>query len=204
MAVLTTAAKFKDAYQIAATGKDTELALLATTASDWIEAETQRTFASTAYADTTAELFSPGGGDPRVNEDRDTITPRHYPIISVQSIYDDPNRDYSSAYLIPATDYRILQNKMQIKLYYNGTWVRFHSSEDGVKLSYTAGYATIPQRLETLANVVMYSMHLILDKKSKQGVSSETLGDLTVSFKPDLLPDWAQRTLAEFKRPFGL
>lgn len=200
MADLTSRTKFKAAYKITTTTKDDEHTLLVAAASEWIEGQLERTFAETEYT----ELFSPGKSDEyRVDGCRRILRVRNYPIISVTSLKDDTLRAFASASLIDSDDYFINQNGFLVELFEDGLTPSFHFGRRSVQLIYKAGFTTIPQRIETLANVVTFMFHEILDEQSKQGLRSESLGDVTQTFSPDQLPKFAQLIMDEFRRPLG-
>lgn len=66
------------------------------------------------------------------------LTTDKFPIISIASIYDDPNRDYGSNSLIDSNDYEIYHAKAGIIRYLEGS---FSNSKSNVKISYVSGFS---------------------------------------------------------------
>jgi hypothetical protein len=66
------------------------------------------------------------------------LTTDKFPIISITSIYDDPNRDYGSDTLIDSDDYEIYHADAGIVRYLEGT---FSNSKSNVQISYVAGFS---------------------------------------------------------------
>jgi hypothetical protein len=60
------------------------------------------------------------------------------PIVSVTSIYDDSNRDYTAATLVDPDDYEIYHAKAGIIRSLNGDW---YTSKSNLKVTFVAGYS---------------------------------------------------------------
>lgn len=112
---------------------DAKLTLFLNAASAWVETYCERKFESQSYV----ELING-------NRTNFFITDQ-WPIISVSELRISSNRDWASpTSLIPATDYSISSDGIGIT-YYPGYLPQGY---DNVRLSYVAGYATIPSDLQ--------------------------------------------------------
>ena len=196
MADLTTRSKFKAAYGISGGTKDKQIDILVTVASRWIEKKCGRTFNETAYT----ELFSPGLGDPRVERDQRILRVDNPPIISVTSVHDDSERTFGASTEVDSSDY--WNDDYNIILYHDEGKVYFFRGERTTQAKYQGGYATIPADLEQAANIVTFHLYKLGDKQ-KQGVASESIGGVTVTFDLKALPEEAQDIINYYTRRLG-
>lgn len=74
---------------------------------------------------------------------RTTLMLREYPIVSVSSLYIDPLREWGAATEIAAADYYV--NAAPAILHYAGG---FGTTEQSVRVVYTAGFETVPSDLK--------------------------------------------------------
>lgn len=112
---------------------DAKLTLFLNAASSWVETYCERKFESQSYV----ELING-------NRTNYFITDQ-WPIISVTELRISSNRDWASpTSLIPATDYGVSSDGIGIT-YYPGYLPQGY---DNVRLTYVAGYATIPSDLQ--------------------------------------------------------
>lgn len=196
MADLCTTAQVKTALNIGNTTKDTLIDSLVDAATAWIERYCDRTFSSTTQTD----YFSPGHGDWRVQGDSTILVPKHYPIISVTSLHESASRSFSPAYLIAAAGYYAEDHR--VVLYADQAPGAFTAGQRTVRLVYVAGYAAIPADLERAA--IMLCVHLFrAADKLQQGIASQSMGDMTVTFKDEEMPKEVRGILDLFRRPFG-
>lgn len=114
----------------------------------------------------------------------DQLLVNHWPIISVASLHDDPDRAFTSETLIDSTDYNIYANEGMIRLF-NDEGV-FVTGEQNIKLVYTAGYATIPDDLELAATILVAHFY---NKSAGEGHTSLGLGGFNKSFNMAAIPD---------------
>ena len=154
---------------------DTVLAALATEASKAIEVYCDREFTDTAAR---VEYYDGNGYH--------VLTPKHHPIISVASIYDDPSREWDASTLIAAADYYIdaVNGSRRIVLVGYGGQGVFTQSRGNIQLTYRSGYA---------ANV--FPVDLVLaarslgafyfNRRKSEGRTSESMGGLSISHAQD-------------------
>jgi len=96
---------------------------------------------------------------------------RRYPIVSVASLYDDPDRAYGSATLIAATEYTVDKGWGLIQL----DGFRFLKGLQSVKVVYDGGYKVIPQDLERAAIILCAADFLDSQSELKVSVDVETV-----------------------------
>ena len=92
---------------------------------------------------------------------------RRYPIVSVTSLYDDPDRTYTSATLIAGTDYTVDNEWGIIRL----DGFRFLKGLQNIKVVYDGGYKVVPQDLERAALILCAAD--FLDSQGELKVSSD-------------------------------
>lgn len=163
---LCTLAEVKEYNDITVTTNDTLLTNLISRVSTEIETYCDCTFSSASYTD-----YHDGNGDDKLYTD-------HYPIItgSGVEVWDDTEWDWETADLIDSNDYMIVNDR--------GIFLKSSIFVDGVKnvkISYTAGYDTIPTDLTqfTIEEVIRrFKM-----RKHPGDISSKALPDGTVTYK---------------------
>lgn len=96
---------------------------------------------------------------------------RRYPIVSVASLYDDPDRAYGSATLIAAMDYTVDKGWGLIQL----DGFRFLKGLQNIKVVYDGGYKVIPQDLERAAIILCAADFLDSQSELKVSVDVETV-----------------------------
>ena len=110
------------------------------------------------------------------------------PVVSITSVYDDPDLDYTdSADLIAASDYTLYSDEGRIVLDYNATDATWSVGRRHIKITYVAGYASIPNAIKhaaciQVAHWYQSRAHIGRTQLSTQGQSA-TLSTL------DLLPE---------------
>ena len=133
------------------------------------------------------------------NEDHDgngltLVYPNHFPIISVDSVYDDVNRAFESASLIDAADYVFYEDEGRIQLVGGSTGVALTSTGftkgfRNIRINYTAGYAVIPFDLRMIATEILVKKYKTYENRTvghlNVNVGNQTIG-LTLS---DILPE---------------
>jgi len=122
---------------------------------------------------------------------QDILILDNYPIISVDSLYMDSARDFAADTLIAVADYVIYAKQGTIRLL-NDETIFAHGIQN-IKITYTAGYAAIPNDLALAC--IMHVSH-ILQKAGAEGHLSMSLGGLSKSFDMTQIP-LAVKTLLE-------
>lgn len=188
---LTTLAKAKDICDIATatTTYDTFLTKMINSATSAIENICgKRRFKSTTY---TNERYDGNGAD--------KLYLRHYPIISVSALTIDNESqseatdydDYDGHWIEP-----VIQGvKLEGCLYRVDKW---NFGWQNVKITYTAGYATIPYDLDLACQLTVRGFYNI--KKNSESKKSETIG--RYSYTIDTLPASEQTKIMELLRNY--
>ncbi len=99
---------------------------------DLFETYCKRKFFAAAYT----EYHSPASSDKR-------IFPKNFPVNTITSIHDDPDRTYGSDSLITASEYGVMDDDATVE------WIdgNFAGGTNSVKIIYNGGYTTIPEDL---------------------------------------------------------
>ena len=168
---LTTLAKFK-AYRASSasplqtdTTQDTKLSTYVIPyASAWISTTCRRKFLSDTY---TNEDYD-GYGD-------DELWLTHWPITAIASIYEDTERDFAASTKLTLTDdyrwYPGEQGQGLVKRI-GAVW---RDSVQSIRVTYTAGYSTIPALIEFAANRLVDHINSRINLGGA-GVQSESAG----------------------------
>lgn len=111
------------------------------------------------------------------------LYPKTLPIISVTSIHDDTDRNFTSSYLIDSADYVVYEHGVRL----DGS--TFNKGIKNVKIVYTAGYVlpniASPNLPKDLEMAVLYYCAFLFKNKNKQGIASEKVGDVSFSYTND-------------------
>lgn len=137
--------------------------------------------------DGTYVEYKDGGGNQEILTDE-------WPIISITSIYDDVDREYPDISLIDSDDYTFYPNEGKIVLMSSTIIGRnfrtvFYNGKRNVKITYVAGYTTIPGDIKIIASeILMKKFKNIIDRRI--GISSISSSGENFSIAlSDLLPD---------------
>lgn len=118
-----------------------------------------------------------------------------WPINSIASIYDDPDRTFSSSSLVDTTYYTYYANEGKVSLVSTDSiigvnlYTIFSSGRQNIKITYNAGYTTIPSDLKMIASeIMMKKFKNIQDKRT--GMTSIGSAGETMSYNlEDMLPE---------------
>lgn len=129
---------------------------------------------------------------------RDLVLPV-WPVNSITSIYDDNTLDFtSSTYLVSSSDYMLLEEKY-VRLKSTAIHGRWQSGSKNIKVSYNAGYSSIPDDLKQLC---MHQVKSIWQSRHSQGIANETKADVSTSWRDeDFIPVKVKEALAPFRLP---
>ncbi|MDB4726019.1 phage gp6-like head-tail connector protein [bacterium] len=189
---LTTLAGAKRFMGITGTANDTLIEELIDSVSDAIESWCrvkikQRTFTE----------YHPGQGYSYVFVDNP-------PIISVTSVYDDIDRGFSSSYLVDSSYYTTdgsYAGEGRIQLWQGKLY--FQEGIMNVKVTYSGGYAAVPDDVEMACNALVSMWYNI---REKQGLASETIDDYRYTMADEKevqqggMPSHIQALLGPFQR----
>jgi hypothetical protein len=173
------------------TGDDTLLENLINVATDMIEGQyCNRPFINVATSSSTTlqaqTEYYDGGGK--------AFFIKYYPISSITSIYDDPDRVYTdTGDAIDSTSYVLYENEGRILLDYKSIY-QTHS----VKVVYTGGYTTgtLPYDIEFAAWELT---GLLYKSRDSLGVSGKSFSDGSVNYYENRLSFFAKDTFSKYR-----
>lgn len=127
----------------------------------------------------------------------DYILTQERPIISVTSLHDDPDRDFTATTLLTENeDFIVYSKEGMIKKFEDGV---FNIGKQNIKLVYVAGYATIPDDAEMACTILVAFWY---NKSGSEGHTSLSLGGLSKSYDPAAWPATVKALVEPFrKRP---
>jgi hypothetical protein len=116
----------------------------------------------------------------------------HTPVASVVGVYVDPDRLYATA--LGSAEYRLDTSSGVLTVYTN-----VPDAVDVVRVSYTAGWATVPD--DILYCIAMTVQHMaIMSQSNRAGVESRSVDGGTETLDQNIPPLAIQRHLAMYKR----
>lgn len=182
---LVSLANLKVFLAITGSGKDTILQAIKDAVEPWVKRYCDRDFLVTSYV----EYYD--------GNDAGRLRLRQRPITAITSIYADPARLWSSNTLIPASDIIIdspndVEGIVELYVY------RFLMGRKAIKVTYTAGYSTIPGDLQHAVKLICAKQFKVIDK-GLIGQTTQTIGDLTITFDQAAIPKDAMDILQRFK-----
>ena len=121
------------------------------------------------------------------------------PIISIASIYSDPARLWAAGTLIPASDYNALDLRDMNAGLITLSGYRFIRGRKATKITYHAGYSTIPADLAHAVKLISAKEYKIQDKRLT-GTLSQQVGDMTITMEVEAIPKNALEILNRYRR----
>lgn len=166
------------------TNKDEQIKLFINMATDFIESHCGRRFKNTTY---TNQVFS-GNGEKEILLDQ-------YPITAFVSLEKNGAIDNSSSWeTVDSADYWRVDTEGKLIGY-----SRFATGVRNYRATYSAGYDTIPYDLQFAC---MKMVEMLFRDNIAQGLSSERLGDHTVTFAKSSEEDpTMKKVLDKYKKP---
>lgn len=162
---LTTLANVKAFKNITASEHDAEIARLILVVDGFIEQYCNRVLEQS----TVTEYHSTRAG-------QTTLRLRQYPVASITSLHDDPDRVYGADTLLAASDYALTDAKAGI-VQLDGC--SFNEGLNNVKAIYPGGFASGSSELKLLEQAAIELIWLARDKGDKGllGLSSRSVAD---------------------------
>lgn len=119
----------------------------------------------------------------------DSLLLRNWPIISVASVYDDPDRLFTSDSLLTANEDYVVQSSGDtdnpgVIRRIDSVWLK---GIQNIKVAYTAGYTTTP--VDLVQAQVDWTSFLYKNRDMRIGISSYRLGAYSVNFKENTAKD---------------
>lgn len=183
---LVSLADVKSYLEIKADDFNSELEDMINRMSAEVETHCDRHFNSQTY---TEYLDGDGSG---------SLILSQFPIISITSIYDDPDwktTNYPESCLIDSSDYMYYADEGIVE--YDGD-LCFARGKKNIRVIYVAGYASIPYDVQ---HAVFEWIATVWKKKSEKrfGVSSVAIGDRNISYLNEGIPEAVRRRLAPYR-----
>ena len=164
------------------TTEDDRIKLLINSCSIQFESACKRKIISATYTE-----YHDGMGD-------DAIMLHQYPVTSVTSVYDDPDRDYESGDLVDSDDYMYDEDSGILRLE-GGV---FQNSKQNVKVTYVAGFTSTPDDIE-IALYDWVAMRLHKAQKRWHGIGSDSVGDHNIVYLNEKMPKEVQSVVENYK-----
>ena len=185
---LAAVSDIKTMLGITSSGQDTLLALIKAAIEQRVKKITGRDLLvpSTPYT----EYYNGDGGNVLRVDQR--------PIISVTSIYSDPARNFGAETLIPAADL-IGDAKSYALGFVELLTFRFLKGLKSTKITYSAGYSTVPADLSHAVRMIVCKEFKVIDKKMF-AETSQQVGDMQITLSPDKWPKDAMETIQAYRR----
>jgi len=179
----TTVASIKTNFNMTLSTHDTLLGNLITQKEKQIKVFCGRDFEQTTYNSNDENSLYDGDGT-------DTLLLRQFPIVSVTSLFDDPDRSYGASSQISSSDYMIYANEGKIVL----DGLTFTRGRQNIKVVYSAGYSTIPEDLKSACEMLVFADYIEHIAQVNTAVSDEII------YKPDKLRAEAWKIIELYKR----
>ena len=200
MALITTSEAKQQIPALTGTAEDALLTELIAVASRVIAeycgypmatATAQPTMESRSY---TMYLDGPG--------ERDLVLPVR-PVTAVASIYDSVDRRYGADQLVASTDYAITEGQSGlVELNWNAAHGVWSTGYRSIKVTYTAGFVTIPEALHQAARMTVRALY---DSRQTQGKTSQSVGGVSIGMvTPSAIPVEVREILAPYRLPRAL
>lgn len=184
---LTTTALVKAYMKKTDVGDDALLAVLVSQASKMIETYTGRDFTAVTYTD---ELYN-GNGGPK-------LYLKNYPIFSTPAIIIINYDPFTATDLYTYTvnlEYLVYGDEGYVHMW--GGWVKGHQN---YKITFKAGYTTVPEDIVLAANMLTA---FIFDNIRKQGIKSQRIGTFAESLRDikGAIPEEIRLMLDTWRKP---
>jgi len=125
---------------------------------------------------------------------QEVVYTREYPITSVSGLWDDTTWVWGDGEKYAATDYRIATDGLSVGLYPSYS---FYNSRGNIKITYVAGYSTIPADLkQACVNEVVR----LYKRRNTIDVSAISMSDGSITVLSDDLMPTTKLVLAKYKR----
>lgn len=118
------------------------------------------------------------------------------PVVSVTSIYDDPSRQYTSESSVDVVNYIVYGEEGLVVCSTTGTKSGWSSDRRAIKVTYVAGFSTVPDDLKLAA--CLYVRHL-WDLRHVQGRTSVAQGQANAGLRDETIPDSVKELLQPYR-----
>jgi len=131
-------------------------------------------------------------------DDSDTILLDNYPIISVETVFDDTDRlfdptNYPST-IFDSDDYAFYANTGKLRLLAGFT---FTGGVQNIQVRYTAGYLDVPY--DAVRGLILLAAYYA-QRAGSEGRTNETLGGRSVGYEAQPIPLYIRQLLLPYKK----
>lgn len=131
-------------------------------------------------------------------DDYNSLRLRQRPINSVAEINSDPARIFAAASIIPTSDFIADAQTLRLGFVQLLTY-KFLRGAKSTKVTYNAGYATIPADLSFAVAQIVAKQFKVIDKKLF-AETTQTTGSMTVTLSIDTYPKDAMNVISSYRR----
>lgn len=124
-----------------------------------------------------------------------------WPLVTVTSVYDDPERAYGASTLVSSGDYDTDLQAGRIILKPSSTLGKFSTARRALKVTVSAGYSTAPA---DLAQALGMMVKHLLELRHTQGASSVDTGDGAAQRREEDIPAAVKQMLRPYTIWVGL
>ena len=136
----------------------------------------------------------------RESQTRYRPDPRVWPTTAVSAVYDDPEKDFTSAtYLVAAADYAIVEQGRTLRLTSTSTWGAWGEGVGRIRVAFTAGFVTVPTMLKQLCAMTVKHLWMLRTLQGKASVGQQ--GNNVSYHPPAALPAEVEAMIGSFMLP---
>lgn len=184
---LVALADVKDYLKVTDTSQDTILTYFINEVSRFINTYCGRQLVQKSYTE-----YYDGDGT-------DELLLKHYPIITLTSVYDDSLRTWAAATQVPAADILTYKDEGRIRVWNNTG--SFSKGKANIRVIYDAGYAaaSVPYDLQLAAKRLIAGQWMRQQHK-QHDILTTSVRDQTTTFQITDLPPIVKAVLSEYRR----
>lgn len=153
------------------------------------------TYTGREFVERTRTEYYDGSGN-------DTLILKHFPIHSITSLHDDPDRVFGSTDEIDVDADVLVDKQSGILRLWNGE-SSFYKGKANVKVVYVSGYSSVPQDIQHAAIIMVQHAYKRLYQDQRIGLQTETFGDRTFTYRETDIPVEAKIILDRYKVRIG-
>ncbi len=171
---------------ITSSSQDTLIALVKANVEAWVKNYCGRDFLATDYV----EYYD--------GDDSNQLRLLQRPVNTITEIKCDPARLFVDASIIPTTDFIADAQTLRLGFVKLLTY-KFLRGAKSTKVTYNAGYTTIPADLGYAVGLVVAKQFKVADKKLF-AETSQTVGGMTITLSIDTYPKDAMKVIESYRR----
>lgn len=124
----------------------------------------------------------------------------NFPVSEVDSVYVDATREFAAGTLVQASSYFVHDDTGVLELIGEDSY--WLLGKKNIKVTYTAGYALadMPQDIQMACKLLIGYIYRTFYSQWRMGVSSETIGQKTVTFDKVAMPKEVEGMLKPYRK----